>query len=147
MIIGGGIGSTAGGIKQYRIIVILKSVYWYFRESLSSNRLVYKKTLYKIDKREEISDKMIHNTYVFVLIYIVVLIIGTTVFMGYGFVMEDSLFETASALGTVGLSLGLFNYSSPPLILWMGSTLMFIGRLEILIILISIANVFHKLRK
>jgi trk system potassium uptake protein TrkH len=147
MIIGGGIGSTAGGIKQYRIIVILKSVYWYFRESLSSNRLVYKKTIYRIDKREEISDKMIHNTYVFVLIYIVVLTIGTTIFMGYGFVMEDSLFETASALGTVGLSLGLFNYSSPPVILWMGSTLMFIGRLEILIILISIANIFHKLRK
>jgi trk system potassium uptake protein TrkH len=61
--------------------------------------------------------------------------------------MENSLFETASALGTVGLSVGLFTYQSPPLVLWMGSTLMFIGRLEILIVLISIVNILNKFRK
>jgi trk system potassium uptake protein TrkH len=147
MIIGGGIGSTAGGIKQFRFIVILKSVYWYFRDSISSKRLVYKKTINKIDKREEVSDKMIQNTYVFVLIYVVCLLFGTIVFVGYGHTMENSLFETASALGTVGLSVGLFTYQSPPLVLWMGSTLMFIGRLEILIVLISIVNILNKFRK
>jgi len=147
MIIGGGIGSTAGGIKQFRIIVIVKSVFWYFREAISSKRLVYKKTIYKINKREEVSDKMIQNTYVFVLIYILFLMLGTIVFVGYGYELQDSIFETASALGTVGLSVGLFSYQSPPMILWMGSTLMFIGRLEILIVLISIVNIFNKLRK
>jgi trk system potassium uptake protein TrkH len=147
MIIGGGIGSTAGGIKQFRFIIILKSVYWYFRDAISSKRLVYKKTVYKINKQEEVSDKMIQNTYVFVLIYIACLLLGTFVFVGYGFTLENSIFETASALGTVGLSVGLFSYQSPPIILWMGSTLMFIGRLEILIVLISIVNIFNRFRK
>lgn len=147
MIVGGGIGSTAGGIKQFRVIVLFKSVFWYFREAISSKRLVYKKTIYKINKREEVTDKMINSTYVFVLIYFLFLFFGTIIFVGYGYQLEDSLFETASALGTVGLSLGLFSYESPPVILWMGSTLMFIGRLEILIVLISIVNIFSKLRK
>lgn len=147
MVIGGGIGSTAGGIKQFRFLVILKSVYWYFRDSISSKRLVYKKTIYKINKRDEVSDKMIQNTFVFILIYVVFLLMGTIIFVGYGFTLENSLFETASALGTVGLSVGLFSYQSPPLILWMGSTLMFIGRLEILIVLISIVNIFNRFRK
>lgn len=147
MIIGGGIGSTAGGIKQFRAIIVLKSIYWYFRDATSSKRLVYKRTIHKINKREEVSDKMISNTFVFVLIYLIFLLMGTLVFVGYGYQLQDSLFETASALGTVGLSLGLYTYQSPPLVLWMGSTLMFIGRLEILIVLISIVNIFKKFRK
>ncbi|MBN2605479.1 MAG: TrkH family potassium uptake protein [Bacilli bacterium] len=147
MIIGGGIGSTAGGIKQFRTILILKSIFWYFRDSVSSKRLVYKKTVYKINKREEISDKMINSTYVFVLIYFSFLFLGALIFVGHGYTLEQSLFETASALGTVGLSVGLFTYYSPNIILWMGSILMFIGRLEILIVMISIVNVINKFRK
>lgn len=147
MVIGGGIGSTAGGIKQFRFIVVLKSIYWYFRDSISSKRLVYKKTIHKINRVEEVSDKMITNTYVFLLLYVLFLLLGTAVFIGYGYPMQDSLFETASALGTVGLSLGLFSYSSPPAILWMGSALMFMGRLEILIVLLSIATLIHRFRK
>jgi trk system potassium uptake protein TrkH len=147
MVIGGGIGSTAGGIKQFRFIVVLKSVYWYFRESVSSKRLVYKRTIHKINRVEEVSDKMLTNTYVFVLLYLGVLLMGSAVFLGYGYPLQDSVFETSSALGTVGLSLGLFSYTSPPVILWMGSILMFLGRLEILIVLLSIANWIHRLRK
>jgi len=35
MLIGGGIGSTAGGIKQYRVYTLLRTVIWSLRDSLS----------------------------------------------------------------------------------------------------------------
>lgn len=147
MIIGGGIGSTAGGIKQFRFIVIIKSIYWNLKESLSSKRLVFKKTIYKINHKEEVSDRMFQNTYIFVFIYFCFLILGSIVFMTQGYTFEQSLFETSSALGTVGLSLGLFSYHSTNLILWMGSLFMFLGRLEILIVLLSMVNIINKFRK
>ncbi|MCF7924968.1 MAG: TrkH family potassium uptake protein, partial [Candidatus Izimaplasma sp.] len=145
MVIGGGIGSTAGGIKQFRVIVLFKSIYWYFKESISSNRLMFQKKIYKVDHEEEISSKQLNNTFVFVFIYILFLIVGTSLFMILDNSLMDSLFETASALGTVGLSVGLFTYESPLFVLWFGSFLMLLGRLEILIVLITITNFIHKI--
>lgn len=36
MTIGGGMGSTAGGVKQYRFVVAYKALYWSLRDRLSS---------------------------------------------------------------------------------------------------------------
>ncbi|MCF7926449.1 MAG: TrkH family potassium uptake protein [Candidatus Izimaplasma sp.] len=146
MVIGGGIGSTAGGFKQFRFILLIKSIYWYFLESITSKRYIYNKRVHKVDKKEDVTDKMLRNTFVFGLLYLIMLFVGVVMFSHYGFTMQESLFESASALGTVGLSVGLFGYSSPPVILWMGSVMMLLGRLEILIVLIVIINFFRKLK-
>ena len=35
MIIGGGMGSTAGALKQYRVVIAFKSLYWSIRDRLA----------------------------------------------------------------------------------------------------------------
>jgi trk system potassium uptake protein TrkH len=55
--------------------------------------------------------------------------------------LRESLFEYASALGAVGLSVGVMGAQTPPLVLWTQATGMFLGRLEFFVVLVSAAKV------
>ncbi|MFH1061071.1 MAG: potassium transporter TrkG, partial [Pseudomonadota bacterium] len=55
-------------------------------------------------------------------------------------------FEFASALGTVGLSVGVTSTSTPHSGLWAMTIAMFLGRLEIIIVMVGIAKVFGDVR-
>lgn len=41
MLIGGGTGSTAGGLKIYRVYVMLKEIWWNLAQSIYPNRVVF----------------------------------------------------------------------------------------------------------
>ena len=49
----------------------------------------------------------------------------------------DSMFEFASALGTVGLSVGITGYDASPVVLWTETVGMLAGRLEIYVIFVA----------
>jgi trk system potassium uptake protein TrkH len=55
--------------------------------------------------------------------------------------MQNSLFEFASVLGTVGLSVGITGYDAHPIILWTSSIGMFLGRLEFYVFFIAISKI------
>lgn len=50
------------------------------------------------------------------------------------------MFEFASALSTVGLSVGITAYDAEPAIHWTATAGMFLGRLEIYVVMISAAR-------
>ena len=52
MLVGGGTGSTAGGIKQIRVWIALKSLYWSMRSRISRKRTVYSDSIQKLDGKE-----------------------------------------------------------------------------------------------
>jgi trk system potassium uptake protein len=54
-----------------------------------------------------------------------------------GYSMRDSLFEFASALGTVGLSVGVTSPDMPDIALWAEIIAMFLGRLEFMAVIVS----------
>jgi trk system potassium uptake protein TrkH len=56
---------------------------------------------------------------------------------GYGYSLKDSLFEYASSIGTVGLSIGITTTSMPDAALWSETAAMFLGRLELLVVFVS----------
>lgn len=97
MLIGGSPGSTAGGMKTTTIGVLFASALSVFRKQDSAHFF-----------KRRISDSAIKNATAILLMYV-------TLFLGGGMVisyMEEiplmsALFETSSAIGTVGLSLGL----------------------------------------
>jgi len=142
MIIGGGIGSTAGGIKQYRVVLAIKSLYWNFRDRITHRNLIRSNYINKFGKVIEVNDQFIIDTNSHILVYLLTLIVGTLIFSAHGYSLQDSLFEFASALGTVGLSIGLISYNSPPLILWTTNIGMFMGRLEFYVVFVAIAKIF-----
>ena len=54
--------------------------------------------------------------------------------------MEESMFEFASCLSTVGLSCGLITMYSSNVILWTAIVGMYLGRLEIFAVIYTIIN-------
>ncbi len=134
MLIGGDLESTGGGIKQYRVIVALKGIYYSIRDLLVNRKVVKTNYICRTGKKVELPDEEISSTTSYVLFYILLFFLGSFIFTMFGYNLQDSMFEFASALSTVGLSLGITGYSAHPVILWTGIVGMFFGRLEIMVI-------------
>ena len=97
MIVGGSPGSTAGGMKTTTLTVLVASAVSVFRR---------KKDTQLFGKRVE--DSVIRNASALLLIYLfLTLACGMVISLVEGLPMKACLFETASAVGTVGLTLGI----------------------------------------
>jgi len=132
MIIGGSAGSTAGGIKLIRLILFFRLAHWFVVRTL-----LPEETVLPVKYRELIiPERELMQLFAFFFIYLSFLFFSALLLVLLGFDIKTSLFESASALGTVGLSAGI---SSPDLELG-GKLLlafdMWAGRLEILPLLV-----------
>lgn len=143
MILGAGVGSTCGGIKQYRVGLGIKSIYWSFSSKIAHKNVIKKHFINKLGSKMIVSDEDISNNYSFIFVYLIFLMFGTMIFSLVGqSTMQNALFEFASVLGTVGLSVGITGYDAHPIILWTSSVGMFLGRLEFYVFFIAIAKLF-----
>ncbi len=143
MLIGGGTCSTAGGIKQYRVYLLFKSLLWEIRRSFLPRTAVVENYIWQGDRKDFISDERIRNIANFLFLYLAVYTIGSGILATHGYELKESLFEFASALGTVGLSAGVTTSSSPVLVLWTEILGMFLGRLEFFVIFVSLGKIIH----
>jgi trk system potassium uptake protein len=130
MIIGGGTGSTAGGLKQYRIYILYRSAIWEIKRFLLPTNTITEPDLWQGEIRNFLSDRQISQVSIFVFIYLFIYLIGCGILTANGYTLPESLFEYASALSTVGLSVGVTNPNAPISVLWSESLGMFLGRLE-----------------
>ena len=141
MMIGGGTGSTAGAIKQYRIYVMLQALVWEVRRALLPGNAVSRPYVWQGERKEYLTDERVRQVGVFVFLYVATYFAGSMVLAWHGYTLPESLFEFASALGTVGLSVGVTLPDAPPAVLWTEMAGMFLGRLEFFTILIGIAKI------
>ena len=146
MLVGGGTGSTAGGIKQIRVWIALKSLYWSMRSRISRKRTVYSDSIQKLDGKEFLTAQGRLDTLEFIGVYLCVFMLGTMVLCMCGFDIGDSMFEFASALGTVGLSVGITSYDASPAVLWTETAGMFVGRLEIYVVFVAAVQLGREIR-
>ena len=147
MVLGAGMGSTAGGMKQYRVALAFKSMYWNVKDQLAHKKTIRTHFINKLGSKTIVDKDDIIQNHSFLMIYLVVLILGTLVFSSFGFSVRDSLFEFSSALGTVGLSVGITGYTAHPVILWTSTLGMFLGRLEFYVVFVAIAKISLDLSK
>jgi trk system potassium uptake protein TrkH len=128
MWIGGGVGSTAGGIKILRFIIILKIIHIVFvRFFLPKEAITPLKVGEHVIERDEVYTIL---TYLF--LYIAVLVFSTFILTLSGFPIDNSLFEASSALGTVGLSTGITSAAMPLVPKIILGIDMLLGRIEII---------------
>ena len=145
-IIGGGMGSTSGGVKQYRFVLAFKSFYWNTREAGGSANKIYPHFIYRCGKEKEVEHDEIANAFGFILLYVIILFAGgllVSIFNGGGAGFSnfgDSLFEFGNALACTGLSIGVSMQSTVGA-KWTFIAGMFAGRLEILAIYFALFRV------
>ena len=133
MNIGGTAGSTAGGIKIVRLLFILALIRWLVLQAL----LPREARLPLAIGRMKMADEEIKMLGAFLCAYVMILGLSTFAMLWIErFPFLDTLFETSSAMGTVGLSTGLTSADLSPwskLILILN---MWMGRLEIIPVLV-----------
>ena len=129
MTIGGGYGSTSSAIKLIRTVIIVKAVHWMIKRSFLPQRAVVPMKM----SGRIYSDQEMMETAIYAFIYIIVLISGAVVLMVVGpYSAMNSVFESASAQGNVGLSVGITS-AAMPLAGKISMTIqMLVGRLEII---------------
>jgi trk system potassium uptake protein TrkH len=146
MLIGGGTGSTAGGLKQYRIYLLWKSFIWEIRRALLPHSAVVENWVWCGQRKEYVRDANIRRIALFFYIYLIAFFLGSGIIAAHGYGLQESLFEFASSLGTVGLSVGLTSIDAPVLVLYTQIFGMLLGRLEFFVVVISIVKIFSDLR-
>ncbi|HUW70975.1 MAG TPA: TrkH family potassium uptake protein [bacterium] len=140
MLIGGGTCSTAGGIKQYRVYLLGKSIWWEIKRSLSPRNAIIARRIHQGEDYSFVSVDHIMRTGTFVFLYIAVFLMGSCFIATFGYSMSDSLFEFASSLGTVGLSVGITGAGTPLPVLWVQIVGMLLGRLEFFVVFVAIGK-------
>lgn len=132
MSIGGASGSTAGGIKILRFIILFRFLQLLFqRTALPSHAIVNPHIGDKALENEDISRAL-----ALIILYGLVIFLSWVVFLLYDYPPVQALFEVASATGTVGLSCGITTATMPTLLKLVLGFDMLLGRLEIVALLI-----------
>jgi trk system potassium uptake protein TrkH len=137
MVVGGGAGSTAGGIKLIRITLMYESLKWTIEQAILPKGAVIKRKV----GNYVFSEEEIQEVLSFTMTYLAFLLIGTiwTMFR-VNASLADSFFEVASAQGNVGLSVGITSPALPLDIKILLILHMWIGRLEIFSTLVFIVS-------
>ena len=147
MLIGGGIGSTAGGMKLTRVYLILRLTGQNIKRKLLPQRCVDTPTYVKAQGKTKIDGELSSDTVAFVGCYLLLFIAGALLLLqtaGCG--LEEAMFEFASALGTVGLSIGLTGTATNNATLIVEMLGMILGRLEIFIVLTGAYYGLHEIK-
>ncbi|MEM8808269.1 MAG: potassium transporter TrkG [Cyanobacteria bacterium P01_G01_bin.38] len=146
MLIGGGAGSTAGGIKQLRVYILYRALLWEVGEMLKPAQSVSEPSIWQGEQRKYLRDAQIRQVGLFIFLYLMLYALGSTVIAAYGYPIQDSLFEYASTMGTVGLSIGVTSADAPTAVLWTQIVGMFLGRLEFFTVFIGVAQIIRDTR-
>lgn len=146
MFLGGSAGSTSGGVKVVRHLILIKNGFLEFKRALHPNAILPVRY-----NTKSISKDIVFNILGFFILYMLSFIIGALVFSMFNIDFESAIGLSASSLGNVGPALGDFgpvnNYAAlPSLGKWWAAFLMLIGRLELFTVLILLTPFFWRNR-
>ncbi len=144
MFLGGSAGSTAGGIKVMRQLIIIKNAVLEFKRSLHSNAIIPVRY-----NNKTVREDIVYNIIGFLVLYMLLFIIGALVLAALGLDFTSAIGGAASSLGNVGPAFGSLNPLSnfnglPDLGKWWCCFLMLAGRLELFTVLILLSPYFWK---
>lgn len=148
MVLGGAAGSTVGGIKIIRGYTIMRGIRWQFTRVFLPKSAVVTARIGDRKLGREQMDREFSEAALVSLLWLV-LLLGSSVLLanaaGEAFTYADALFEVASAQGNVGLSTGITGPSMHPAAEVMFVFNMWIGRLEIIPVLVFLRSAVYGL--
>jgi len=134
MAIGGTMGSTAGGIKIIRLLILIELVRFTVRASGTPSHAVVEPRV----EGQRIDTRGLVEVATFTALVVATVFVSWLPFIVLGYDPLDALFEIVSALGTVGLSSGITQPDLPPLLKSILCLDMLAGRLEIVALLVLV---------
>ena len=144
MLMGACAGSTTGGLKCIRMVILAKVSRNEFKHILHPNAILP----VRINK-QVISPSIVSTVLAFCFIYITIIVIGTLLMMAMGVGAEESMGCVISSIGNMGPGLGetgpAYSWNAlPDAAKWLLSFLMLLGRLELFTVLLLFTPDFWK---
>jgi trk system potassium uptake protein TrkH len=134
MVFGSCYGSTTGALKLWRIIILYKVIRREIHKVfLPPNSIMQIKMGDKV-----VSDESALKALSYMALYVSLIVLGSIIFMLFGYGVVDSIFTVASAQGNVGLNsfFGSDWFNMNPLLKVLLSLHMLVGRMEIIPLLV-----------
>lgn len=146
MFLGGCAGSTSGGIKIMRHLIMIKNGIMEFKRTLHPNAILPVRY-----NNKAVARPIVYNVLGFFTLYMLSFIVGVLVFSLLGLDFMNALGGAAATLGNVGPAIGDLGPSHtyallPDAAKWWSSFLMLIGRLELFTVLIILTPFFWRSR-
>ena len=144
LFVGGSAGSTTGGMKIIRSILVFKYLIYEIR------KLLHPKGVFNITIGENtIDDNVVRATLGFYLFYILIFVFTAMVLSMTGLDVTTALTASASAIGNIGPGLGSIGPTDnwghlTDLAKWLTSFCMLLGRLEIFTVVVLFSRSFWK---
>lgn len=137
-------GSTSGGLKMGRIVILSKNLFNEFKKQIHPNAVIPVRM-----NGHVISGEVVHRVLAFVFVYIALIVVSCLVLALDGMPFDETVGVAVSAIGNIGPALGaqgpVGNYAEVPEISkWFLSFLMLTGRLEIFTALTILVPGFWK---
>lgn len=144
--LGGSAGSTAGGVKVMRHMIMIKNGAMEFKRSLHPNAIIPVRFNGKAVRNE-----IVFNLLGFFILYMLFFILGALVLAALGLDFLTAIGGSATSLGNIGPAFGALgpvnNFDVlPDLAKWWCTFLMLIGRLELFTVLILFTPFFWRNR-
>ena len=144
--LGGCAGSTAGGVKVMRHIIMIRNGFIEFKRTLHPNAILPVRF-----NKKSINSDIVFNIQGFFILYMLSFIIGAVVLAALGLDFETAIGGAASSLGNIGPAFGALSPVNnfdllPDFGKWWCSFLMLIGRLELFTVLIILTPFFWRNR-
>lgn len=144
LFVGGSAGSTAGGVKVIRHIVLFKNSFLELKRQLHPSAIMPVRI-----SGQAVEQSIVYNVLAFIMIYILVFLVGVTLLSTMNVDFDTAFGAVATSLGNVGPGIGdvgpLDNFSEMPTGgKWLLSALMLLGRLELFTVLMLLTPHFWR---
>ena len=144
MVIGACAGSTTGGLKCIRMVILSKVSRNEFKHILHPNAVLPVRV-----NKQVISPSIVSTVLAFCFLYLIIIVVSTLLMMAMGIGFLESIGCVVSSIGNMGPGLGetgpAYSWSALPVAAkWLLAFLMLLGRLELFTVLLLFNPEFWK---
>ena len=141
MAVGGGAGSTAGGIKFSRVGIIFKSVFATIKETLSPDSARVVMQYSRGAGRHMVSPEVVKEAMTVFVLFVVTYVIGALVGIAHGYDAMQAIFESVAMTSNGGIVTGIVSPGMPVTLEAAYIVLMWAGRLEFVTFLALVVEI------
>jgi trk system potassium uptake protein TrkH len=140
MAVGSGAGSTAGGIKLFRVGIIAKSIVARIKETIAPDTARVVVSYYHVGRRI-VTPEIVQEALTIFVLYVTTYAVGALVGIAHGFDATQAIFESVAMTSNGGIITGLASPGMPVTLELFYILQMWMGRLEFIALLAMIVQI------